>query len=115
MPDWTDAIRRRLDAARVPIARQDEIVDELSQHLQDRYDELVAGGAPDRAARTATLAELDDPALLASMAGVDRVPSDAAPLGGPAARPFADVWQDVRYGLRIAVKERVSAPVIVLT
>ena len=57
MPDWKSAIMRRLSAdvrAEVP----EEIVEEIAQHLQDRYDELRAGGAPEAEAYRDALSEL---------------------------------------------------------
>jgi predicted permease len=56
--DWGPDIRRVLASVPLRPVREAEIVEELSQHLDDAYRELVAAGAdPDAAARTA-LAEL---------------------------------------------------------
>lgn len=52
--DWAPHVRARLASLRLSSAREAEIVDELSQHLEDRYRELLAGGAsPDEATRLA--------------------------------------------------------------
>jgi putative ABC transport system permease protein len=54
MPDWRSHIRSRLTSLRLSPAREREIVDELAQHLDDRWQELMANGAtPDKAAETA--------------------------------------------------------------
>jgi putative ABC transport system permease protein len=54
MPDWTQHVRPRLSGLRLSPAREAEIVEELSQHLEDRYQELLAGGmSPDEAERVA--------------------------------------------------------------
>ena len=45
MPDWRHDVRARLSSLRLSATREAEIVDELSQHLDDRYWELIAGGA----------------------------------------------------------------------
>jgi putative ABC transport system permease protein len=45
MPDWKPEIRARLSTVRLAPPREAEIVEELSQHLDDRWRELVAGGA----------------------------------------------------------------------
>ncbi len=65
MHDWTNPIRRRLQGLQLSAAREREIVDELSQHLQDRYEELRAGGATDEAARREAWSELEAPDFLA--------------------------------------------------
>src|SRR5262245_50500538 len=57
MPDWSAEIRARLEAVRLSPEREAEIVDELSQHLEDRWRESIAGGAsPEEAARVARAA-----------------------------------------------------------
>ena len=54
MPQWSEHVRPRLSSLRLSPAREHEIVEELSQHLEDRWRELVAGGASwDEATRLA--------------------------------------------------------------
>src|SRR5262245_34759081 len=54
MPDFRSEIQARLASVRLAPAREAEIVEELSQHLEDRWRELVAGGSdPEFAARVA--------------------------------------------------------------
>lgn len=70
MPDWAQEVRARLSSLRLSPTREADIVQELSQHLDDRWRELIAGGAsPDEATRL-TLAEFRDRHVLArDMAG----------------------------------------------
>jgi hypothetical protein len=49
MPDWPQHVRPRLASLRLSPTRENEIVEELSQHLDDRYRELIAGGSDRRA------------------------------------------------------------------
>lgn len=44
MPDWRHDVRARLSSLRLSATREAEIVDELSQHLDDRYRELEQAG-----------------------------------------------------------------------
>ena len=54
MPDWKAHIRSRVTALRLSPAREREIIEELAQHLEDRWQELKALGAtPDDAEETA--------------------------------------------------------------
>ena len=46
MPDWSGEIRRRLSGVRLPPEREAAIVDEVAQHLEDRYQTLLASGQP---------------------------------------------------------------------
>jgi hypothetical protein len=58
MPDWKPEIRRRLANLQLLPTREAAIVEELAQHLDDCYAELLAGGATEDAAYRAALAEL---------------------------------------------------------
>jgi hypothetical protein len=64
MPDWKDEIRRLLAGLRLAPTREAEIVEELSQHLDDRYEQLIEGGATVEEARRAALEELTESDLL---------------------------------------------------
>ncbi len=103
MPDWGAEISRRLAALRLPPAREWEIVEELSQHLNDRYQELRAAGSTDAAARDGALADLSEERLLAVQL---RAVEELAPLNpvvlGTRERNsmLADLLQDIRYGVR---------------
>jgi putative ABC transport system permease protein len=65
MPDWESAISQRLGPANLDPVREAEVVEELSQHLDDRYQELRANGVSDAEARRRALEELKDSDLLA--------------------------------------------------
>ena len=65
MPDWRQDVRARLSSLRLSAAREAEIVDELAQHLDDRFRELLAGGASEEEATRLALAEFREDNLLA--------------------------------------------------
>jgi len=105
--EWIADLRPRLASLRLSPEREREILDELSQHLDDRYDELRAGGATAAQARRLAIAELREPdALAAHMRSLRqaRVPPRIAP-GAPKGRPLGDLWQDLRYAARNLRKE----------
>ena len=52
MGRWEADLRARLAALRLASARETEIIEELSLHLDEHYEELRAGGA-DHSARVA--------------------------------------------------------------
>ena len=60
MPDWKEEILKRLAGLKLAPEREAEIVEELSQHLEDRFHEMVARGATEDDARRMALAELGD-------------------------------------------------------
>jgi putative ABC transport system permease protein len=102
MPDWVEHVRPRLSTLRLSPGREAEIVEELSEHLDDRWRELIAGGAsPDEAVRLA-LADFREGNLLARYIAPLRqaqVPSPITP-GAPRGHLLGDLWQDLRYGVR---------------
>src|SRR6266540_1145238 len=58
MPQWKKEIRRRVARLQLAPAREAEIVEELVQHLEDRYQELLLAGATQEEALSLALAEL---------------------------------------------------------
>src|SRR5580765_1763712 len=97
MAAWRDEIRQRLANARMSLAREAEVIEELSQHLQDRYDELRAAGADHSTARATALAELDEEGAWPVEASVPKIPVGLATKGETMR---GALWQDMRYAAR---------------
>jgi len=64
VPEWKSDIRKRLASLKLELARENEIVEELAGHLEDRYRELLAAGASHEEADLAARRELSDGQLL---------------------------------------------------
>src|SRR5438477_4152372 len=100
MPEWKNEIRARLVKLRLEPTREAAIVEELAAHLEDRYEELLAGGAAEAEAARGALAELSEYALLArELRRVERqVPPEPIVLGTRRRRNMiADLCQDIRF------------------
>ncbi|HEV2306117.1 MAG TPA: ABC transporter permease [Candidatus Acidoferrales bacterium] len=65
MPDWKAEILRRLAPLKLAPMREAEIAEEIAQHLDDRYQELLASGQSEDAAFRTSLDELKGEDLLA--------------------------------------------------
>jgi len=102
MPDWNEEIAARLSSVELDSTREIEIIEELSQHLDDRYQELIEGGATDRDARTAVLSELDFDSLPKKARLVDAHKTRRGSGGTVGNRNgfFASLGQDFSYALR---------------
>jgi len=70
MPDWRSIVRRRLAGLDIRPVDEIDIVEELAQHVEDRYADLCRDGASDEDAVTGSLEELDGETLAAEMIDV---------------------------------------------
>jgi len=102
MPDWAQHVRPRLSSLRLSPTRENEIVDELSQHLDDRWRELMAGGAsPDEATRLALADFRDRDVLTQYLAPLRQAHwTDSAPSAARRALSVESLRVDVRQALR---------------
>jgi putative ABC transport system permease protein len=107
MPEWKEEIRRRLADSKLEPVREAEIVEELSQHLEDRYAESLACGATPAEAYRAALAELcEGESLQRELRQVESQVSQEPVVFGANRRinMLGGVWQDLRYGARMLAK-----------
>jgi predicted permease len=124
MPNWGRHVRPRLSSLRLSPTRENEIVEELSQHLEDRWKELVAGGAPEDEATRLALAEFRDGNLLARYMAPLRQAHAPAPMtpglpaearGAKAGHLLRGVWQDLRYSMRMLRRQPAFSFTVILT
>jgi FtsX-like permease family protein len=117
MPDWASHVRPRLSPLRLSPTRENEIVEELSQHLDDRWRELVSAGSPEDEATRLALAEFRQGNLLARYMTPLRQAHAAGPIvpGAPAGHVLNDLWQDLRYAARLWLRQPGFASVAVLS
>ena len=108
MPDFKEEIRKRLAPLQLLPTRENEIVEELSQHLDDQYEQTLRTSATEEEARQAVLRELNENDFLApALKRIERrIPQNPVVVMGTERKTnmLADLWQDLRYGLRMLVK-----------
>src|SRR3954453_23507781 len=117
MPEFKEEIRKRLGPANLPPTREAEIVEELSQHLDDQYEQALSRGATEEEARQAVLSDLKvDDFLANELKRVERLARpDPIVVGSSRRQNFiGDIAQDVRYGLRTMAKNPVFTLIAVL-
>jgi putative ABC transport system permease protein len=108
MPKWEQEIRQRLSKSRLSPTRENAVIEELSQYLDDCYDELRASGVSESEAYQRTLAELSGSEMLQrELRRVERqVHQEPVALGtNRRTNMIADLWQDLRFGARMLMKQ----------
>src|SRR5437867_12732777 len=104
MPDFKIEIRARLAELGLSPVREAEIVEELSQHLEDEYARALSCGTSEEEARQQVLEQLNAPdLLLRELNHVERRGSDYQIEWGAEGKinVLADLQRDLRYGLRM--------------
>src|SRR4051812_21956787 len=101
MRDWKREVSSRLAGLEIAPARLAGIVEEVGQHLEERWTRLVAAGTPAEEADRLVLQDLSDSAVFGrAVKRLMRGSSDAPPLGVPRGGGWVgSLWQDVRYGI----------------
>jgi putative ABC transport system permease protein len=116
MPDFRDEIRFRLATLRIAPAREAEIIDELSEHLDDEYRDARSRGLSESDAVNAALETLSDhPALARGLAGTGRVRDrQTVPVGRTVGSRLANLWLDLRFGARMLGRRPAFSAAVVL-
>jgi len=115
--EWTGVLRARLGSLSLSPTREREIVEELSQHLDQLYEELRRGGATDEDARREATEELLGPEALARYMRPLRQAHAPVPIqpGAPRRSLVRDLVQDVGYALGTLGRQPAFVAAAVLT
>jgi len=117
VPEWKPDIRRRLASLRLGAIREEAIVEELAGHLEDRYREILARGASAEEAHVSVLKELSDGQLLVrELRRLGwQLGTEPLALGAGRKNMLGNLWQDLRFGVRLIRKNPAFSAVVILT
>src|SRR5882724_4155970 len=117
MPEWKSLIKERLAGLQFSATREAEIIEEMSQHLEDHYSELRQLGNTAEEAYSKTTVELENSQLLKRELNRVEVHIEMEPIvfGARKMNMMTDILQDLRFGLRAMRKNPVFTVVVVIT
>ena len=117
MRDWKQIVRARLANTKLEPTSEADVVDELAQHLEERYQALRNEGAGEAEAYSAAIDELSESELLLHELRKMNVKPEPPSASNDTGRRvwFADLRQDVRYGFRTLRRQPAFTLVAILT
>src|SRR5215472_11152075 len=103
MPDWSKEVKTLLACLKIEPTREADIAEEISQHLNDKYEELLAQGASEQHAEQTLKLELTTGRLDAQLRSL--LPKARSPLAlgreEHRTNPLAGVLKDLYYATRM--------------
>jgi putative ABC transport system permease protein len=116
MRDWPNEIENAIAPLNLAPAHEADVVEELSQHLNDRYEELLIAGVGEEEAYRILKQDLTDGVLVAGLKATIPAARPPVPMGREGCETLlASIWNDLRYGARLLVKSPGFAVVAILS
>lgn len=116
MHDWKKEIREALSQLTLRPLREADIVEELGQHLEDRYEDLLLQGYTEDEAVQKTLSEFRQHEMIRDLRVLERTYSEPVELGQePRSNQTAGLWEDLRYAFRTLLRQSGLTLIVIVT
>jgi putative ABC transport system permease protein len=114
---WEKEIKAQLARLNLSPTREAEVIEEVAQHVEDRYHDLLSAGLTPEKASQEALAEIRESGLLDGLRQIERPDTEEPDVLGAIRKASltAGLWKDVRYALRMLLKHRTVTFVAVVT
>ena len=105
MPEWKEEVRQRVSGLRLAPSQENEIVEELAQHLEEVYERALKNGALEAEAKQTALQELAGDDLLPDLQRSKKTFRETLIVEKSGrSNLLVDFQQDLRFALRILLK-----------
>lgn len=102
MPDWRNEMRAVLAPLNLEPSREQEIIEEISQHLDDKYQEVLSGGATAQEAYNTVMKDLNGGKLAAELQHLLKPAREQVASGDPdRGSLWTGIGKDLRFGARL--------------
>ena len=102
MPDWSKQLRTLIADMHLDATQEAEIIEELTQHLNDAYEDGLANGLSPQEAERVALAPLREGALTANLRPILTIaPPVLAPGRVEGNNVLTGIWRDLRFGAHL--------------
>jgi len=116
MRSWRDEIRSAIAVLNLEATREAEVLEELSQHLQDRREAMLASELTAQQVDEALMQELHDPALIAGLKATVHSELPFLPVGSDSGgQLLGRIWMDLRYAGRVSIQNPGFSLVVILS
>ena len=105
MPEWKQEVRKRVGGLNLAPLQEDEIFEELSQHLEEVYERSLKGGASEAEAKQTALLELAGADLLDDIRRSKKTFRETLIVESSGrSNLLTDFLHDMRFALRMLLK-----------
>ena len=107
MPDWKDEVRKAIAGLNLELAREEAIAEELAEHLEAKFEQLVREGASESEAFRSAMEELSEEKLRGELGAMFKRAREPLAAGS---KGRGGLWSGLGRDVRLAWRQMVASP-----